>query len=83
MIRITIEPSYEGAKQIENVNPYKNADGTVKYINATTSAKSAGVKSLRDDRTVVKSYNGSPMVLDQVIPVTGLRLAALILEPMD
>ncbi len=41
-------------KQIENVNPYKNADGTVKYINATTSAKSAGVKSLRDDRTVVK-----------------------------
>lgn len=66
MIRITIEPSYEGAKQIENVNPYKNADGTVKYINATTSAKSAGVKSLRDDRTVVKSYNGSPMVLDQI-----------------
>ena len=40
--KITIEPSYEGAKQIENVNPYKNADGTVKYINATTSAKSAG-----------------------------------------
>lgn len=64
--KITIEPSYEGAKQIENVNPYKNADGTVKYINATTSAKSAGVKSLRDDRTVVKSYNGSPMVLDQI-----------------
>ena len=30
------------------------------------AAKSAGVKSLRDDRTVVKSYNGSPMVLDQI-----------------
>ncbi|MGN1205637.1 MAG: carbohydrate-binding protein [Eubacterium sp.] len=63
---IKIEPSYEGATQLENFNPYVNTDGSVRYINATTSSKSAGVKSLRDDRTVMQSYNGSPMVLDQI-----------------
>ncbi len=63
---INIEPSYQGAKQLENFNPYTNQDGSVRYVNATTASKSAGVKSLRDDRTVMQSYNGSPMVLDQI-----------------
>ena len=63
---IDIKPSYQGAKQLENFNPYTNQDGSVRYVNATTASKSAGVKSLRDDRTVMQSYNGSPMVLDQI-----------------
>jgi len=61
---ITIEPSYEGAKQIENFNPYKNFDGSEKIINATTTSYSAGVKSTRDDEMVEYTQNGSPMVLD-------------------
>lgn len=56
----------KAAKQLENFNPYTNQDGSVRYVNATTASKSAGVKSLRDDRTVMQSYNGSPMVLDQI-----------------
>ncbi len=65
---VTIEPSYEGARQIEAFNPYKNADGSTRYINATTAAKSAGVKSTRDDIMAVSgsSVNGSPMVLDEI-----------------
>ena len=64
--KITINPSYEGAKQIEDFNPYKNFDKTTKYINATTAANSAGVKSSRDDIMVESSINGSPMVLDEI-----------------
>lgn len=63
---ISITPSYEGASQIEDFEPYKNEDGSVKYINATTAASSAGVKSLRDDTMVLGSINGSPMVLDNI-----------------
>ncbi len=63
---ISITPSYEGPSQIEDFEPYKNEDGSVKYINATTAASSAGVKSLRDDTMVLGSINGSPMVLDQI-----------------
>lgn len=63
---ITINPSYEGAKQIENFNPYKDVKGNKKYINATTSASSAGVDALRDDTMVLGSVNGSPMVLNNV-----------------
>lgn len=63
---ISITPSYKGASQIEDFEPYKNEDGSVKYINATTAASSAGVKSLRDDTMVLGSINGSPMVLDQI-----------------
>ena len=61
---ITCEPSYEGAEQIENFDPYKNFDGSEKIINATTTSYSAGVKSTRDDDMVLDSKNGSPMVLD-------------------
>jgi arabinoxylan arabinofuranohydrolase len=61
---IACEPSYEGAEQIENFNPYKNFDGSEKIINATTTSYSAGVKSTRDDDMVLDSKNGSPMVLD-------------------
>lgn len=64
---ISITPTYEGAKQIEDFNPYKNTkDGSTKYINATTSASSAGVKATRDDVMVEHSINGSPMVLDEI-----------------
>ncbi len=63
---ISIQPTYEGASQIEDFEPYKNEDGSVKYINATTTASSAGVKSTRDDRMVAGSINGSPMVLDEI-----------------
>lgn len=63
---ISIKPSYEGASQIEDFEPYKNEDGSAKYINATTSASSAGVKSSRDDVMVSGSINGSPMVLDEI-----------------
>ncbi len=63
---ITINPSYEGASQIEDFNPYKNMDGSVKYINATTAASSAGVKSTQDDAMLLKSINGSPMVLNDI-----------------
>lgn len=63
---ITVEPSYEGASQIEDFEPYQNEDGSVKYINATTSASSAGVKSSRDDVMVWGTINGSPMVLDEI-----------------
>lgn len=63
---ITIEPSYAGASQIEDYNPYENFDGSVRYINATTAAKSAGVNSTRDDIQVEYSVNGSPMVLDNI-----------------
>lgn len=63
---ISITPSYEGAKQIEDFDPFKNVDGTTKYINATTAANSAGVKSSRDDIMVKSSINGSPMVLDAI-----------------
>ena len=63
---ITIEPSYEGAEQIENFNPYKDFSGNEKYINATTTSYSAGVKSTRDDDMVTDTKNGSPMVLDEI-----------------
>lgn len=63
---IKITPTYEGASQIEDFEPFKNPDGTPKYINATTSAKSAGVKSTRDDVMVKSSINGSPMVIDSI-----------------
>lgn len=63
---ITITPSYEGASQIEDFEPYKNEDGSAKYINATTAASSAGVKSSRDDAMVLQTINGSPMVLDAI-----------------
>ena len=58
---------------LKNFNPYTNQDGSVRYVNATTASKSAGVKSLRDDRTVMQSYNGSPMVLDQINTGDGQR----------
>ncbi|MDE6635421.1 MAG: carbohydrate-binding protein, partial [Lachnospiraceae bacterium] len=61
---ITIEPSYEGAKQIEAFNPYVDFKGNVKEINATTTSYSAGVCSRRSDSRV---YDGlSPMVLDEI-----------------
>lgn len=63
---ITINPSYEGAGQIENFDPYKDFDGTAKKINATTTSYSAGVKSTRDDEIVVKFPDESPMVLDEI-----------------
>ena len=69
---ISIDPSYEGAKQIENFNPYVDIKGNVKYINATTTSYSAGVKSsLSDEMTLAKNNddalnNGSPMVLDEI-----------------
>lgn len=63
---ISITPSYEGASQIEDFDPFKNVDGSTKYINATTAANSAGVKSTRDDIMVESSINGSPMVLDEI-----------------
>lgn len=49
---IKIEPSYEGAKQIDNFNPFEK-------INATTTSYSAGVKSYKSDAA------GS-MVLDKI-----------------
>ena len=58
--------TYEGPEQIENFNPYRDFSGKAKYINATTTSYSAGVKSTRDDDTVVSSKNGSPMVLDEI-----------------
>lgn len=63
---VSITPTYEGASQIEDFEPYKNEDGSVKYINATTAASSAGVKSSRDDAMVLQTINGSPMVLDAI-----------------
>ena len=63
---ITIEPSYEGAEQIEYFNPFKDFSGNEKYINATTTSYSAGVKSTRDDDMVTDTKNGSPMVLDEI-----------------
>ncbi len=63
---ISITPSYEGASQIEDFEPYKNEDGSTKYINATTAASSAGVKSSRDDAMVLQTINGSPMVIDAI-----------------
>ena len=64
--KLAIKPSYDGVEQIENFNPYINEDGSRKYINATTAANSAGVKSSRDDIEVNSSLNGSPMVLDSI-----------------
>ncbi len=68
---ITIEPSYEGAEQIESFNPYKNYDGSDKVINATTTSYSAGVKSAQSDvllmdQDVMESNYLSPMVLDEI-----------------
>ena len=68
---ITINPSYEGAEQIESFDPYKNHDGSAKYINATTTSYSAGVKSAQSDvllmdSDVVDSNYLSPMVLDKI-----------------
>jgi len=63
---ISITPTYEGADQIESFDPYKNFDGSEKYINATTTSYSAGVMSTRDDDMVYDSKNGSPMVLDRI-----------------
>mgnify|MGYP004607949533 FL=1 len=61
---ITITPSYEGASQIENFNPYTNFDGSEKVINATTTSYSAGVSSRQSDSRI---NNGlSPMVLDNI-----------------
>ena len=62
--KISVTPSYEGAKQIEDYNPYKEFDGKDKTINATTTSYSAGVCSRRSDSRV---YDGlSPMVLDEI-----------------
>ena len=58
--------TYEGPEQIENFNPYKDFAGKEKYINATTTSYSAGVKSTRDDDMVTDTKNGSPMVLDEI-----------------
>jgi hypothetical protein len=82
---ISITPSYEGAKQIENFNPYKNFDGSEKIINATTTSYSAGVKSTRDDDMVLDSKNGSPMVLDCIdtgdwTKIQGVDLGAGVAE---
>ena len=63
---ISITPTYEGADQIGSFDPYKNFDGSEKYINATTTSYSAGVMSTRDDDMVLNSKNGSPMVLDRI-----------------
>lgn len=64
--QITINPSYEGASQIEDFDPYKNKDGSVRYISATTSANCAGVKSTQDDAMLLKSLSGSQMVLNEI-----------------
>ncbi len=50
--QIKIEPTYEGASQIENFKPYQK-------INATTTSYSAGVKSFKSD-------NAGSMVLDKI-----------------
>lgn len=50
---ISITPTYEGAKQIEDFDPYSDA------INATTTSYSAGVKSIKSD-------SEKAMVLDKV-----------------
>jgi len=71
---ITIEPSYKGADQIENFNPYYDTvpEKKEKFINATTTSFSAGVSSkLSDAMTEIKNNdeelnNGSPMVLDNI-----------------
>ena len=49
---IKIEPTYKGASQIENFNPYEK-------INATTTSYSAGVKSAKSDAL-------KAMVLDKI-----------------
>lgn len=67
---ISVTPSYEGASQIEDFDPYNDFDNNSKSINATTTSYSAGVKSTRDDDMVTavadksELNNGSPMVLD-------------------
>ena len=61
---ISITPSYEGAAQIEDFDPYKEFDGTQKTINATTTSYSAGVCSRRSDSRVKAGL--SPMVLDEI-----------------
>ena len=61
---ISITPSYEGASQIENFNPYVDYDGNKKVINATTTSYSAGVCSRRSDSRVKDGL--SPMVLDEI-----------------
>lgn len=61
---ISIEPSYEGADQIENFNPYTDNKGNAVEINATTTSYSAGVCSRRSDSRVVDGL--SPMVLDEI-----------------
>ncbi|MCI8307020.1 MAG: carbohydrate-binding protein [Lachnospiraceae bacterium] len=61
---ISIDPSYEGAEQIEKFNPYTDNKGNVKEINATTTSYSAGVCSRRSDARVSEGL--SPMVLDEI-----------------
>ena len=61
---ISITPTYEGASQIENFNPYLDFDGNAKEINATTTYYSAGVCSRSSDARV--KANLSPMVLDEI-----------------
>ena len=69
---ITIEPSYEGAEQIENFNLYKDFKGNAKYINATTSSYSAGVSSVLSDELTMRVNEGdntsgnSPMALNNI-----------------
>ena len=69
---ITIEPSYEGAEQIENFNLYKDFKGNAKYINATTSSYSAGVSSVLSDELTMRvneddnTSGNSPMALNNI-----------------
>lgn len=58
--------TYEGPEQVEKFNPYRDFAGKEKYINATTTSYSAGIKSTRDDEMVLDSKNGSPMVVDEI-----------------
>ena len=69
---ISIEPSYEGAKQIENFDLYRDFNKKDKYINATTTSYSAGVNSVLSDELTTRvndgdnTSGGSPMALDNI-----------------
>ena len=72
--------TYQGAEQVGNFDPYRNFDGSEKFINATTTSYSAGVKSTRDDDMVENSNNGSPMVLDCIDTGDWTKLEGVDLE---
>ena len=77
---ISCTPTYQGADQVGTFDPYRNFDGSEKFINATTTSYSAGVKSTRDDDMVENSNNGSPMVLDCIDTGDWTKLQGVDLE---